>query len=206
MWMEAKANSEAVIVLDLETTGLSPDRHAITEIAAVKMVNGELVDSFQTLINPQRKIPRFITRLTGINDEMVKDAPLIQDVLPELDKFIRGYIMVGHNISFDYRFLSANYEKHLGTLMKNELMCTAKLARRMLPDLPSKRLGSVCEHYGYINENAHRAMGDVNATTHVFNKMKEKLDEVGIGSFEEMLWFQSLGCARAQRELEKRSQ
>ena len=87
--MEAEANSEAVIVLDLETTGLSPKRHAITEIAVVKIVNGEIVDSFQTLINPQRKIPRFITRLTGINDEMVKDAPLIQDVLPKLDKFIQ---------------------------------------------------------------------------------------------------------------------
>lgn len=195
---------EAVIVLDLETTGLSPDRHAITEIAAVKLVNGELVDSFETLINPQRKIPRFITKLTGIDDEMVKDAPLIDEVLPDLDKFIRGHIMVGHNISFDYRFLSANFDKHLGMRMDNNLVCTAKLARRILPDLPSKKLVSVGEYYNYTNENAHRAMADVNATTYIFHKMKEELSDKGLASSEDIIWFQNLVCARAQRELEKR--
>ncbi|MFW5977078.1 MAG: PolC-type DNA polymerase III, partial [Candidatus Nanoarchaeia archaeon] len=88
------------VVLDIETTGLSPYTHAITEIAAQKISRGEVVEQFQSLINPQTKIPRFITQLTGITDEMVQDAPLIKDVLLELKEFLADHPVVAHNASF----------------------------------------------------------------------------------------------------------
>ena len=195
--------SETVIVLDIETTGLSPERHAITEVAAVKVKGGKIIDSYQTLINPQRPIPKFITRLTGINDSMVENAPLFEDVVQEMKEFFGDAVLIGHNVSFDYRFLTHNFAKHTGEPLSNPTLCTAKLARRMLPDLPNKKLGTVAEHYDVINDAAHRAMGDVQATTKILNYMVDELTNNGFVSLDEIKNFETFSCAKAQSCLRK---
>jgi len=96
------------IVLDIETTGLSRYIHKITEIAAVKVKDNKIIEEYQTLVNPETKIPRFITRLTGIDNEMVKDAPTINEVMPGLLKFLGNHTIVAHNATFDYGFIAYN--------------------------------------------------------------------------------------------------
>ena len=190
-----------VIVLDLETTGLSPYCESITEIAAARLIDGQIIDTFHRLVNPQRPIPRFITRLTGITDEMVKDAPAIADVLDDLRSFLGDDIIVAHNAGFDYKFLCHNFEQHKGFMLTNKTLCTAKLARRVHSDLPSKKLGALCQHYGIINEAAHRAMGDVKATVQVFNSMIKTLSDHEIETAQEVLHFTTLPVAKANRLL-----
>ncbi|MFH1063615.1 MAG: exonuclease domain-containing protein [Candidatus Woesearchaeota archaeon] len=185
------------VVLDIETTGLSKHIHNITEIAAVKFCGKKRIGEFQTLVNPQEHIPSFITKLTGIDDAMVKDAPTIDQVLPGFFDFLGDSIIVAHNATFDYGFISTNAERHLGKGLDNDKLCTKKLARRLLPDLYSRRLGSVCEHLGIVNEQAHRAMGDVDATARVFHKFMSLLDKCGLDTRESVLKFESMPVWKA---------
>ncbi|MBN2567760.1 hypothetical protein JXB02_06790 [Candidatus Woesearchaeota archaeon] len=191
------------IVTDIETTGLSRDRHRITEIAAVKVEGSRVRGSFQTLVDPGVPIPRFITRLTGIDDEMVRGAPRIGDALPEFLSFLDDGILVAHNAGFDYGFLSANAERHLDTRLGNDILCTRRLATRLLPDLPSKRLEALCEHFRITNERAHRALADARATTRVFIGFRKQLNDYGLRTAEDLLRFQLLPLASAQRLLEE---
>ena len=153
------------VIIDLETTGLSPYKHSITEIAAVRFDGNQVVDTFQSLVNPERHIPTFITKLTGINNEMVENAPIIQDILPEFISFLGEDIFVAHNISFDLGFLNYARYNHLGCYFSNPTLCTRKLARHLVPEVPKRNLGFLCEHFGITNNRAHRALSDVHATT-----------------------------------------
>ncbi|MFH1276431.1 MAG: 3'-5' exonuclease [Candidatus Woesearchaeota archaeon] len=182
-------------VIDIETTGLSKNYHQITEIAAAKVINNEIVDTYQTLINPQTRIPPFITKLTGINNQMVKDAPLINDALPSFIKFLGKDIFVAHNATFDYGFLEHNLMFHNKHQLLNPKICTRKLANRLFPELPRKRLGDLCDHLRIKNTQAHRAMGDVLATTQVFNNMMEILNSQGITEIKDVLKFEK-SCLR----------
>jgi len=181
-----------VIVLDIETTGLSPYRNKITEIAAARVINGKIIDKYHTLINPKTPIPSFITRLTGINDDMVKDAPTINEVIPSLKKFLANDIIVAHNASFDCNFLSHNFYLYEKTAFENPRLCTVKLANRVHSDLPSKKLSAMCEYYGVINETAHRAMSDVEATIKIFYGMLDHLEKCNICSSSQVLAFERL--------------
>ncbi len=187
------------VVLDIETTGLSKHVHNITEIAAVRFSGRRKVGEFQTLVNPQEHIPRFITKLTGIDDDMVKGAPTIDKVLPGFLDFLGDSMIVGHNATFDYGFISTNAERHLGKCLENDRLCTVKLARRLLPDLHSRRLGSVCEYLDIVNEQAHRAMGDVDATAKVFHRFISLLDEHGLDTSESVLKFECMPVWKATR-------
>ncbi len=197
-------DSQTVIVLDLETTGLSPYTSKITEIAALKVKDGAVLDSFQTLVNPEIPVPRFITRLTGITNEMVADKPKIQDVLPQLKDFLEDYRIVGHNVRFDYNFLDYNFKKHFGESLPNSTVCTAKLARRILPDLPNKKLGTVAEYYDVVNRQAHRAMADVEATTEIYYRFLDELKSCGLKEFHELCRFQDLSKVKAQSLLSQK--
>jgi len=198
--------STPVIVLDLETTGLSPYASNITEIAAVKVQNGNIIDEFHTLVNPKEPIPRFITRLTGITDHMVKDAPPIQEILPALKTFLGNHPIIAHNAGFDYNFLKHNFEKHLREQMTNTTICTAKLARRIHSQLPSKRLGALCEYYNITLEQAHRAMSDTLATAELYHKFIEQLAQYNICTPEEITSFEKMNCSRAVTFLENKKQ
>ena len=150
--LEILKNSEYV-VLDLETTWLIPYREWITEIAAIKCKNWKIIDEFQTLINPEKHIPNWIVRLTWITNEMVADAPTINEVMPIFSDFLKDDIIVWHNVSFDFR-----------------LICTLKLARKLLPELPNKKLWTICEYFWITNERAHRAMWDTRATLKILQR------------------------------------
>ena len=145
------------ISFDLETTGLNPNGDRITEISACRFVNGKFSEEFTSLINPEIPIPKNIIALTGITNNMVEDAPIISDILPDLLDFIGTPSLVGHNIDFDYKFLSKNITSTDLTLPKAPLYDTLSLARSFIYFHNSFSLGSLCDYYGITIENAHRA-------------------------------------------------
>ena len=178
-------------VVDIETTGLSPSHNAITEIAAARVRDGCIVREFESFVNPGVHIPGFITRLTGISDDMVVDAPSIDEVLPAFHKFLGSDIFVAHNASFDHRFLNHNFQKFFRGSLSNDTLCTKLLANRLIPDLYSKRLGVVCDYLNIQNSGAHRALGDVRATVGVLNHFCGELKKRAL-STSDMLRFQRL--------------
>ncbi len=153
------------VIVDLETTWLSPYKHSITEIAAVLFDGKNIIDTFQTLVNPQRHIPTFITKLTGITNEMVEYSPTIENILPQFMSFLGDNIFVAHNISFDLWFLNYAHYNHFWSYLSNSMLCTRKLAKDLVPELPKRNLAILCEHFCITNSRAHRALSDVHATT-----------------------------------------
>ena len=165
-------DSLSYTVVDVETTGSSPERgHRITEIAAVRVERGEIRDVFQTLINPERSIPPFITALTSISWEMVKDAPKFGDVCAELLARMEGTVFVAHNATFDWKFVAAEVARATGRRIEGRRLCTVRLARVILPQLRRKSLDWVANHYGVEIEGRHRAGGDALATAHCLLRM-----------------------------------
>jgi DNA polymerase III subunit alpha, Gram-positive type len=184
-------NNKHYIVLDIETTWLSKYKHQITEIAAIRFDGENILDRFHTLINPQRNIPSGITRLTGITNEMVSNAPVISEIIPDFLNFIKDDIIVAHNSSFDMWFLSENIYKHKWFWIENNCLCTRKLTSRLIPELPKKNLGSICEHMWLINKNAHRAMSDTIVTVEVFRNLLTLLKTKWTNNQIEILEFQN---------------
>lgn len=178
-------------IVDIETTGLSAYYHKITEIAALKYKNGKVVKEFSTLINPEVSIPGFITRLTGINNKMVKNKPTIKKVIPKFHKFLGDSHFVAHNASFDYKFLDYALEKNMSVNLGNHKVCTMRLARRLVPELPSKKLSSLCEHFKIKNASSHRAKGDAMATMKIFHNFLSMMKKRDIINIENILEFQS---------------
>jgi DNA polymerase-3 subunit epsilon len=165
-------NSLTYAVVDVETTGMqatSGDR--ITEIAVVVVRDGQLAETFDTLVNPERSIPPFITSLTHISWEMVKDAPRFADIVDDLLRVMKGHVFVAHNADFDWRFVRAEVERATGRRLSGPKLCTVKLARRVLPYLPSRRLDALSHHYGVANHARHRAMGDADATAQILLRL-----------------------------------
>ncbi len=187
------------VILDIETTGLSKHQDKITEIAAVKIKNRQVVDFYETLVNPERHIPSFITKLTGISDEMVEDARTIDIVLPEFLEFLGDCPIVAHNASFDFNFIDHNVDKHLNSRLCNDSICTRKLANRLLWHLPSKKLSRLCDHFEIINEQAHRAMPDAKVTTKVFLNFMNILEEQGFETKDDILNIQRLSPKKFRR-------
>jgi DNA polymerase-3 subunit alpha (Gram-positive type) len=178
-------------VVDIETTGLSKYVNKITELAAVKVVNGEITKEYQTLVNPQEHIPSFITKLTGISDDMVQDAPTIEEALPKFLRFMGDRQMVAHNATFDHGFIHENAKQQRLHFL-NEKLCTRKLANRLVPTLPNKKLGTCCQHFSIVNTQAHRAMSDVHATHQLFLKFQDLLKERGVDTPEMIARFEKM--------------
>ena len=169
----SKGMDSEYIVLDIETTGLSFRTEKITEIGAVKVKNGEIVDTFECFVNPEMPIPQRIVEITKITDDMVKDAETIDKVMPKFLDFIGDLKLVAHNADFDIGFLKYNAE-NLGLKMDNNYLDTLALSRQVLPDLKKHKLGILAEHFGINVENAHRALDDVKTLVQVFIKLIEK--------------------------------
>lgn len=155
-------------IIDIETTGGSPQRDKITEIAILIHNGNKIIDEFVTLINPERFIPHFITNLTGITNEMVANAPKFYEVAKEIVKITEGKIFVAHNASFDYHFIRNEF-KNLGYRYKKDVLCTVKLSRKLLPGMPSYSLGKLCDELQIKIDNRHRAAGDAIATSKIFD-------------------------------------
>jgi DNA polymerase-3 subunit epsilon len=167
---------QTYVVVDVETTGGSGDRHRVTELAAVKVRDGRIVERFQTLLNPQRPIPPGITRLTGISDEMVADAPLFADVAGDFEGFMQDAIFVAHNVNFDYGFISREFAR-LGRGFRYPKLCTCSSMRRFYPGLPSYSLGELCRQFGIQLRQHHRAMCDAEAAAELLLMVNEKRAE-----------------------------
>jgi DNA polymerase-3 subunit epsilon len=173
------------VVFDVETTGSAAGKGgAITEIGALKLVGGEVIDQFTTLVNPGRPIDSFVVRLTGITDRMVSDAPFISEVMPRFEEFVEGCVLVGHNVHFDCSFVTA---ARGGSPLPNEVLDTLKLARCLIPGLKRYRLSALVSHFGVRQAPNHRALSDAAATTEVFRKLLKLLRSAGIESVGEAL-------------------
>lgn len=157
-------------IVDIETTGGHAAANAITEIA-IYIHDGERVTRhFTTLINPGREIPRYITALTGISNAMVANAPLFEEVAPEIFSMLSDNVFIAHNVNFDFSFVK-HHLKLNGYVLHVKKLCTVRLSRKIFAGLPSYSLGSLCRNLGIEIENRHRAAGDAKATVILFNKL-----------------------------------
>lgn len=159
------------IVLDFETTGFDPTYDEIIEMAAIKYSNGEKVSEFCTLVKPANKIDQYITQLTGITNEMVKNAPKIEQVLPDLMKFLGDSIIVAHNANFDINFLYDNCMLCLKEPFTNDFIDTMRLSRRLFKNI-RHRLVDLTEEFGIDQQVRHRSKADCEATHQVYEYMK----------------------------------
>lgn len=185
------------VVLDLETTGMIPTFDEIIEIAALRIRNGSIVDSLQTLVKPRYEIDDFITELTGITNDMVADAPEIEDVAPILFEFIGDDPIVGHNVSFDLSFLNQI------SCLENVHGDTLPLSRKLFPELKKYKLETLTDFFG-LSKNEHRALADCNATFELYERLKreiqdrnttiESLYKKNVKSWDPTNYFQSDRC------------
>jgi DNA polymerase-3 subunit epsilon len=197
---------ERFVVVDVETTGGAPAAgHRVTEIAAVCVEGGEIRETFCTLVNPGRRIPSMITSLTGITDEMVRDAPRFAHVADQVLPLLEGRVFVAHNAPFDWRFVSAELERSTGMLPAGRQLCTVKLARKLLPQLPSRSLDGLALYFGLEIESRHRALDDAVATAKVLLRFLDTLEENGVVDWDGMDVFLGKRTPRRKRTATPRS-
>jgi DNA polymerase III epsilon subunit family exonuclease len=169
------------VVFDLETTGAKTPQCRVTEIGAYRVKNGVVIGEFHTLVNPETPIPTFITQLTGIDDEMVADAPVFADVAHDFLQFIGDSILVAHNSGFDMRFLNHEIGRVFPEYrLANPCLCTVQLSRKLLPEIVNHKLKTVAEHYAIDLYNHHRAAADARATAHIFINLLTQLSSNGV--------------------------
>lgn len=190
--------AQTIAVIDFETTGLAPNGGGrATEIAAVLLREGQIVGSYQSLMNSGAWVPPFITQLTGISNEMLAEAPSAEQVMREVDAFTRGCPLVAHNASFDRGFWQAELARAgCEPDPAHEFACTVLLARRLYPEAPNCKLGTLAQfHHLPDMGRAHRALADAQTTAHLLARMQRDLerryaDELGDCTAEHALLFQ----------------
>lgn len=161
------------VAFDIETTGLDPEYDEIIEIGAVKIKEGKEIETFNTLIKPEYEIDEFITELTGITNEMVENAPSIDEVLPKFMDFIKDYIIIGHNVNFDINFIYDNLIRCDMNPITNDFIDTLRLSRRLLPELKHHRLSDLADYYNINTVGSHRSLKDVRMTIEVYNNLEK---------------------------------
>ena len=171
------------IAFDIETTGLDPMYDEIIEIGAINIEDGKEIGTFSTLIKPEYKIDEFITELTGITNEMVMDAPKINEVLPKFMNFIKGSVILGHNVNFDINFIYDNLINEDMHPITNDFVDTLRLSRRLLPELKHHRLSDLANYYNIDTTGSHRSLTDVRITIDIFKNL-EKLVESKYSNIE----------------------
>ncbi len=157
-------------IIDIETTGGNASRERITEIAIYIHDGKSIVNEYSTLINPECKVPPFVARLTGISDEMLKDAPKFYEVARDIVEITEGCTFVAHNAAFDYSFVKQEF-LNLGYKYKRPVLCTVKMSRKLLPGYKSYSLGNLCNNLGIQITSRHRAAGDALATVRLFERL-----------------------------------
>jgi len=187
-------------VVDVETTGTSPSqRDRVTEIAIVQVAGGEVQECFETLVNPDRSIPPAIVALTRITDEMVREAPRFRDVAHDVVGRLRERVFVAHNVSFDWRFVSHEVQRAAGVSLVGEQLCTVRLARHLLPQLPRRSLDAVTHYFGIDIGARHRAAGDALATAHVLVRLLRLAEDRGAVTWRELDALLHRGRSRTTR-------
>jgi DNA polymerase-3 subunit epsilon len=179
-------------VVDVETTGGSPARgDRIVEFACVHLRDGELIHGFETLVNPGLEIPRWITGLTGIDDDLVEPAPRFEEIAERIRQELSGRVFVAHNVSFDWRFVSEELRRSRSEVPDGDRLCTVKLARRAAPGLRRRGLDSLAHFYGVQIDDRHRAGGDARATAAILALMLEEAGRHGVRSWSDLQAWQS---------------
>lgn len=189
-------------VVDVETTGGPPPHHRITEIAAVIVKDGEIKEVFETLVNPERSIPPFVSRLTRISWDMVKNAPKFAAIVPELLNKLEGNVFVAHNAQFDWSFLSHEVQRASGARLCGNQLCTVRLSRQLLPHLPKRSLDYVANYFGIEIEGRHRAGGDARATALCLIRLLNEAQSQGCETWEDL---DKLLRRRASKKKRKKS-
>ena len=172
-------------VLDIETTGLSYRTEKITELGAIKIKNGEVIDTFECFVNPEKPIPQKVVEVTHITDDMVKDARTIKEILPEFLEFMGDSVLIAHNADFDIGFLKHNAEE-LGYKLDNTYIDTLRLAKDLFPEYKKYKLGIIAEKLGIVVEVAHRALDDVKTLVEVFKIMLKMLKERNVKTVDDI--------------------
>jgi DNA polymerase III epsilon subunit family exonuclease len=175
------------VVVDIETTGLEPVSNEIIEVAALKVEKGEIADVFNRLIRVEKPLPAEIINLTGITDEMLAEGGDKVEVLRALLAFVEDRPLIAHNAEFDLPFLNHHLDLALGKKLANRQICTLKLSRKIVPGLPSYRLGKLADHFAIPAPVVHRAHGDVEITFNLWLKLVGLLEQKGITTLENLL-------------------
>lgn len=163
-----KLNSKEVFVaVDVETTGLSPVNNELIEVSAIKYLGMQKLDTFTTLIKPKQAIPYYITNITGITNEMVRNAPSVDSIMPSLALFIGDAKIVAHNARFDYSFLQQYSNNQFS---KNEIVDTVNISRKLFPNLPNHKLGTIAKMIGITEDGFHRAEFDCECCAKIYMK------------------------------------
>ena len=193
--MEKDLSQTTFVIVDLETTGASPKKgSAITEIGAIKVKGGVVLDQFESFVNPLAAIPEYITDLTGITNQMLIDAPIIDEIFPKFLQFVGHHedsILVAHNAPFDLSFLKSAASELDLAWPKYRTLDTVTIARQLLTkeDVPNCKLGTLAEFFGTKVEPNHRALDDAKATTEVLHGLIERLGSINISTIETLLEF-----------------
>jgi DNA polymerase III epsilon subunit family exonuclease len=174
-------NELEFVVVDIEATGAKMPPNRIIELGAYRIQGGRIVDEFVTLVNPELPIPRFVIALTGISNEMVKEAPLFAEVAPKWLEFVADAVLIAHNAPFDTNFINHEISRvYPGHRMINPHLCTVTLSRHAVPGLANYRLETVSDHFSIPIADRHRAGSDALATAEVFIRILARLGEHGV--------------------------
>ena len=171
--MESRRPLEDYIIFDLETTGLNPNSDKIIEVGAIKIVGGEVADTFSSFINPMKNISKRATAINGITNEMVQDAPIETDIIPEFGRFLVGYALVAYNINFDLGFLNAALQRCGMQLNPGGTIDALKVSKQYFHNIENYKLGTVVKAIDPDYEQTHRALDDCYA-------IKKILDHTGV--------------------------
>ena len=160
------------IVFDIETTGLDSSYDEIIEIGAIKVKNNMVVSKFNSLVKPKNRIDDYITKLTGITNEMVEDAPTIGDILPNFMDYIGNTVLIGHNVNFDINFIYDNLYRNKLDVLTNNFIDTMRISRKLIPDLSHHRLIDLAKYFEIDSTNNHRALKDCEITMNIYQQLK----------------------------------
>ncbi len=167
---------DSFVIVDLETTGLSPKNGEIIEIGAIKVIDNKVVDKMDVFVKPSRPITWFTTNLTGITNEMVDEGLSTKEALKVFYEFSSGLRLMAHNAKFDMSFLNTYMQKELGKGVRDDSMDTLLLSRAILKDVPNHKLGTLADYFGIDYTGAHRALKDCEITLDVYNGLRRKFD------------------------------
>ncbi|HWT55890.1 MAG TPA: 3'-5' exonuclease [Candidatus Microsaccharimonas sp.] len=172
-----------LVFLDIETTGMSPTTGGrITEIGALRVENGKVVGTFSQLINPEQHVPSFISKMTGISDDMLWEAPLFKSIAADLELFLDDAIFIAHNVNFDYSFIKAAFVE-MGSKFTMDRLCTARLSRRLYPDQPRHNLDTIIARHGFVVADRHRAFDDAKV---LWEFWQRALEDHGLEAYRAM--------------------
>ncbi|MBU2514770.1 hypothetical protein KJ966_25890 [bacterium] len=194
------------IITDIETTGSIRGKDRIIEIAALKVNNGDILDSFEYLINPHKIISRQISKLTKITNSTIQDSPSIEEVLPEYIDFVDNGVFVAHNSLFDFCFINSEIRRLGINSLKNQAdICTYRIAKKLLPKVKARGISGLSMYFDYPLRDRHRAMPDVKATHFFLHRFLQELEKQNINSLHQLIDFQTdkLGKNELRKKLKK---